>query len=1073
MASKITRFLDGIIEAAVIAGIIVVPLFFNVYSSRIFEPDKVALLRSLALIIVGSWLIKYLASISLPIDIRQQTKDIVHSLRSVPMLMPVLAFVLVYLIATSASITPRVSWWGSYQRLQGTYTTLSYVIFFFAILSVYRRHGQIHRLVDTMIITSVPICVYGILQRFGLDPVPWGGDVSSRIAANMGNSIFLGAYLVMVFPLTVSRVIQNFQQINKAQGGRVKWVITSAAYLVTGGLHLIAIYLSGSRGPLLGLLAGVFLIFLLLSLYWKQKKLLFGTLIAATGVGLFLFAINIPNGPLESIRTAPWLGRLGQVFDTEQRTSRVRNLIWNGAADLVSPHEPLEFPDGRVDQLNFVRPMIGYGPESMHVAYNRFYPPELGRLERRNAVPDRAHNETWDALVTTGVIGFAVYMWVFAALFYYSLKLLGILKYSKNTITFFFLYFGGGILSATVLIVWQGIGYLGVGLPFGMILGAIAYLTYHALASKKMIVTLESNQVLMLIAPLSAIVAHFVEIHFGIAIVSTRLYFWVMMGLIVVIGHRSPRAVDRETNILGVEAEPVNKESQKESRRIKRRANAARTPTYLKQMTRKMVGNSILLGIILSTLGFDYVSNLGRAATTSEVLWNSLTLLPAQATQTSYGVLLICLCTWIIGSVVLNSTKEGAVVVPDRAWLNNILVTLAGSGIIGLVFWFIQSYQIAVLTNFIPSSLSEVLTQVDQYGGLLLVYFIAIFLFVVLLGSNLVSVSEFRSQQTSFSTIIGIMIVAPVTLGLISLTNLRPMQADIFFKLAEPFIRQNQHQIVAQIYDRALELTPFEDHYHLFQGRGYMEYARLVQTDAEREHNLVLAEKHLLTAQALNPLNTDHTANLARLYSWWSANHSDLIISEQLAWRADQYYEMATRLSPNHVNLWGERAANRMRQLNDGETALTLIQAALMIDPEFDRTYAVFGDYYLFDATHQQDAILREASLRNALTQYQRALDLLPERVDSVQTRLLYLSFIATLHNELQESTSAIAAYQNALELAGPNEAWRIHEYLARLYYQQLDKQNALLHIDEALKLAPGTEQQRLQDFATQVQTIP
>ena len=45
-------------EAAWLAAVIVVPVFFNIYSSRIFEPDKITLLRSLALIVLAAWLVK-------------------------------------------------------------------------------------------------------------------------------------------------------------------------------------------------------------------------------------------------------------------------------------------------------------------------------------------------------------------------------------------------------------------------------------------------------------------------------------------------------------------------------------------------------------------------------------------------------------------------------------------------------------------------------------------------------------------------------------------------------------------------------------------------------------------------------------------------------------------------------------------------------------------------------------------------------------------------------------------------------------------------------------------------------
>ena len=101
----------------------------------------------------------------------------------------------------------------------------------------------------------------------------------------------------------------------------------------------------------------------------------------------------------------------------------MRTLIWEGASHLVVPHEPLTFPDGEQDSINILRPLIGYGPEAMWIAYNRFYPPALAHIEARNASPDRSHNETWDSLVVTGLFGFLAYMAVFISIFYWALRL--------------------------------------------------------------------------------------------------------------------------------------------------------------------------------------------------------------------------------------------------------------------------------------------------------------------------------------------------------------------------------------------------------------------------------------------------------------------------------------------------------------------------------------------------------------------------------------------------------------------------------------------------------------------------
>jgi hypothetical protein len=86
--------------------------------------------------------------------------------------------------------------------LQGTYTTLSYIVVFAMIATTIRRREQIDRIVTGTILASIPICLYAVMQHNLLDPLPWGGDVTQRVAANMGNAIFVAAYMIMVVPLT-------------------------------------------------------------------------------------------------------------------------------------------------------------------------------------------------------------------------------------------------------------------------------------------------------------------------------------------------------------------------------------------------------------------------------------------------------------------------------------------------------------------------------------------------------------------------------------------------------------------------------------------------------------------------------------------------------------------------------------------------------------------------------------------------------------------------------------------------------------------------------------------------------
>ncbi|HLE81656.1 MAG TPA: hypothetical protein VJA25_10220, partial [Dehalococcoidia bacterium] len=116
MENRLSLFCDRVIEAGWLAAAVTVPLFFNVFSSRVFEPDKLTLLRSIVLVMAAAWLIKVL------IGPRTQGFSFSRLLRASPLALPVCLFAAVYIVATAASVAPRTSFWGSYVRLQGLVT---------------------------------------------------------------------------------------------------------------------------------------------------------------------------------------------------------------------------------------------------------------------------------------------------------------------------------------------------------------------------------------------------------------------------------------------------------------------------------------------------------------------------------------------------------------------------------------------------------------------------------------------------------------------------------------------------------------------------------------------------------------------------------------------------------------------------------------------------------------------------------------------------------------------------------------------------------------------------------------
>ena len=229
MATKLSVLCDRIIEAGWLVTLIVTPLFFNVHSSRIFEPDKIALLRSIALIMALAWMVKGLeraGSQEKALDTCRRRRDEENSTRASPearhsrasgnpgksqvmrssqslLLLLALLFLADSAFATATSIAPRLSLWGSYERLQGLYTTSAYLVIFFSIVAILRMQEQLERLLTTVLMVSFPVALYGIIQHFGIDPVPWERNESQRVTSTLGNSIFLAAFLAMTVPLTV------------------------------------------------------------------------------------------------------------------------------------------------------------------------------------------------------------------------------------------------------------------------------------------------------------------------------------------------------------------------------------------------------------------------------------------------------------------------------------------------------------------------------------------------------------------------------------------------------------------------------------------------------------------------------------------------------------------------------------------------------------------------------------------------------------------------------------------------------------------------------------------------------
>ncbi len=444
--------------------VLLLPILVNPFGCRFYEIPKVAFLRFAVLLVLTVWLVDR-------INLKGPVAGSLRKLLSRPLVLPALIFTCTYVLSTITSVDPHVSFWGSYYRVYGTYNVLCYVLFFSLIIINLRTANQLERLITLALLASLPIALYGVLQHFGFEPIFPGYDHSEQVISTIGNPIFLGAYLIMVIPLALGRLLVSLRALlgrSQLVSSRRLIPLKVIGYALLLALQLMCLLYTWARGPWFGLLSGILFFAVLSALRYSMKNLLLITIAVSMVLITLLVALNIPNTPLEPFTESTYLSQLvfSDELTTGTGTSWVRLFIWQGTLELIrsSPNIGLT-----PDPLKSLRLLIGYGPETMGIVFPQAYPPSLARVESREAMADRAHNELLDLVVTTGVLGLLAFLFLVGSFFYYGVSLL-----------------------------WR---------------------------------TRSFNIQISLIALLSAMFAHLIEAQFGILLPSAELLLWLYLAL--------------------------------------------------------------------------------------------------------------------------------------------------------------------------------------------------------------------------------------------------------------------------------------------------------------------------------------------------------------------------------------------------------------------------------------------------------------------------------------------------------------------------------------------------------------
>lgn len=1033
MQTKLSIFASKLIEAGWLAAVVAVPLFFNIYTARTFEPDKLTLMRSIVTVMILAWLIKLLEE-GWQSDDNTFGERVKRWLKQ-PMALPTVLIVLTYLVSTVLSLTPHVSFWGSYQRLQGTYTFISYVIIFALMGTNMNTRRQVDRFITTVIITSVPVALYGIIQHNGLDPLPWAGNVTQRVASNMGNAIFVSSYLIMIVPVTLSRLIESMTAIITEE--RASWghTVLSAVYIFVIAIQILTIIYSVSRGPQIGLLGALALMMLLFLLIFRQRDeqrtaialpdissavlyillslvtaLILGAIgyfigkgielalasnlqlsgasliggiiggiigfagtytyaiiskrgwrwlwvtwtltgvFGAAGILAFLIALNTPGSPVANLaENNRYLHRMAGAINTDSGTGKVRVLIWEGAFKLISPHRPLGVEGEFTDKMNPIRPLIGYGPESMFNAFAFAYPPDLAHVENRGSSADRSHNETMDSLVMTGVLGFLAFYFLMGSLFYYALKWLGWVPNRSAGRQLVALMTIGAIAGAVAMVILKDGSpvLIPVGLPFGLFGGMMLYLVWRGWVSIPEN-TVSPKFAVLLIGLLGAFIGHFLEVHFVFSIAATYTYFWAYLGVMVALWRIDRQETTAEPKSVLPEATTHASPNARRKRKAARKpqpAAVARIRQHADESWEMWLGAAGLsMAIILIILTFDFV--------------------PVQFSWATgrYSLLWMLSITYLVGTAIVLA--DLAVRQSEWAekvnWLRATTLYLITSLGYAAFYVLLHSQQRHTLT---AGRLTDALQAAEKLFAILDGFYIALFLLMVIIAVMLAQ-KQFRSKLPGWR--IGNWWLYPPLIAaavlVIYFKNINVVKADTFLKEGDRYRSAQQWNNAIKLHRAAINADSDEDFYYLMLALDYQLEAQDGRLDAATRQKAWLdGEKIALEARRINIYNPDNTGNMGRYYFTLGQ-----VLDPSYFEKAKTFFQQVLELAPQNVQYYNLLAQTYYMQ-GDYDTALDWLNKSAAIDSEYAPTWLQLGDTYA-----------AKSDVENALEAHKRAIALDP-----------------------------------------------------------------------------------------------
>lgn len=290
-----------------------------------------------------------------------------------------------YFVAIACSVAfaidPMRAWWGNQERMNGLFTLLHFLAWIVMTVSLLKTWDDWKRLLNFQVMVGAVVAMTAVWQKW-VNPDVFLFHAEGRVGGILDNPIYMGVYQMFMFFFLVLLWLKNRVTV---------WRIFYAIFAVIGIFAFIA---AQSRGPLLGIFAGLVVFALYVGFFSKNKRIRWSvTAVVAISV--------LGYGGLYLAKDTQIVAKLGlSRFVNLNTTVDTRLIAWQIAWSGFKEH-----------------PVFGYGFDNFHILFNQKYNPISLRYSLYETWFDRAHNTVLDVLSMTGIVGFLTFMSIFLAIF--------------------------------------------------------------------------------------------------------------------------------------------------------------------------------------------------------------------------------------------------------------------------------------------------------------------------------------------------------------------------------------------------------------------------------------------------------------------------------------------------------------------------------------------------------------------------------------------------------------------------------------------------------------------------------